>query len=175
MDALVISAPACPVSQNASRSGIISRVARPPAETCRAAAASWKIVLIGSCWMPVIAYSSAAGTWPSTRSATPVGPRVPVVHRVPEQRAAGIEQPVVDAPGVDAEAGHAGGPGRGTDTVQDALVQREDVPVEGPEHSDRKVGESVHFVEFQLVTPVGDPHHHPAAGGAEVDGDHRRG
>jgi hypothetical protein len=97
------------------------------------------------------------------------------VHRVPEQRVAGIEQAVVDTPGVDRQAGHAGGACGGTKTIQDALEQRKDVPVERPEHPDGNVGKSVHFMEFQLVTLADDAHHDPAAGGPEVHGGHRRG
>ena len=71
VDAFVTSAPACPVSQRASKSGIISRVRAAASCGVPAEAASWKIVLSGSCWIPVIAYSSAAGTWRSTRPGTP--------------------------------------------------------------------------------------------------------
>ena len=68
VEALVISAPGTPVSQYASRSGISSTLA---ACATMGVAASWSIVVNGSCWMPVTAYSSAAGSTACTRGGTP--------------------------------------------------------------------------------------------------------
>ncbi|GAA3421348.1 hypothetical protein GCM10018952_67650 [Streptosporangium vulgare] len=65
VEALVSSAPTCPVSQYAIRSGMSSSVA---AEASRGSAASWWMVLNGWRAMPVRAYSSSKGTWLAVRS-----------------------------------------------------------------------------------------------------------
>ena len=94
------------------------------------------------------------------------GPLVPVVHRVPEQRAVRVEQPVVDGPGVDADA--VDRPGF-REPVQHLLVEVEDVPVQCAGHPNRPVHEPVALLQYdRIATDLTDDH--PAAGRAEVDG-----
>ena len=71
-EALVDSLASSPQSQYASRSGTsaIRSAAASAAEP--SSASSWKTVLIGSVWMPVVAYSSACGTRPNARSSIPL-------------------------------------------------------------------------------------------------------
>ncbi len=103
------------------------------------------------------------------RAGHPLGdaPRavVAVVHRVSQQRARLVEQPVVHRPRVDADGGD--GPG-GAQAGQDLPVEAEDVPVEAARHPYGAVGEAVRLGQAEPVGQVGQ--HHPAAGGAQVDG-----
>ena len=101
-----------------------------------------------------------------------LGPRVPVVHRVAEQRAAAVEQAVVHAPGVDAHAGQVEGPRRGPQPVQHLPVEPQDVPVQGAQHADRDVREPVGLMQLQLAGATW-PDHDPAAGRAQVHGGYR--
>ena len=102
-----------------------------------------------------------------------VGPGVPVVHRVAEQRPARVEQAVVHTPRVDAHAGQVEGPRRRTQAIQHPAVQPEDVPVQCAQHPDRRVREPVRLVQIELaMTDLAD--HDPAAGRAQVHGGDRR-
>ncbi len=108
----------------------------------------------------------------------PLGAGVPVVVRVAEQRPGGVEQPVVDAPGVHGDAGdpvragwlrRAGPGGRRPEPVEHLPVQPQDVPVQPVREADRHVGEAVRL--GQLARRRSHPaDHDPPAGGAEVDG-----
>nr|BFE76917.1 hypothetical protein GCM10020092_102180 [Actinoplanes digitatis] len=69
-----------------------------------------------------------------------VGAAVPVVHRIAEQRSGRVQQPVVHRPRVDADPVDRSGT---AESVEDAAVQREDVPVQRPADPHRLVGEAV--------------------------------
>ena len=100
-------------------------------------------------------------------------PGVPVVQRVAEQRAVGVEQAVVDRPAVDADPVEpAGVPARGAQPVEDAGVEPQHVPVQGSAGAHRPVREPVRLLQVEPVRA--DPRDHdPAAGGAQVDGRER--
>ncbi|GAB3932497.1 hypothetical protein GCM10027614_01790 [Micromonospora vulcania] len=95
-----------------------------------------------------------------------VGAPVAVVHGVAEQRARRVQQPIVDGPGVDADAGHRAG---GAQAVEDAPIERQDVPVQGAGHAHRFVAEPVRLVQLQ---PAGldAGRHDPATGRAQIHG-----
>ncbi|CAM5435401.1 hypothetical protein SANTM175S_10632 [Streptomyces antimycoticus] len=79
------------------------------------------------------------------------GAGVAVVHGVGQEGAVGGQEAVVDGPGVDADAGQGvGGVSRRClQAVQDALVEGQDVPVQGAQDAGGPVGEAVCLVEGQ--------------------------
>ncbi len=134
-------------------------------------------MLNGAYWMPVAAYSSAAGTVAHTFLRHALRAGVAVVHRVAEQGTVGVQQAVVDGPAVDAHGIH---PARRPQPVQDPAVQREHVPAQPLRHPHRPVGEPVRLAQLHRVR-AHPAHDHPPAGGTEVDrgvrlhpGAHRR-
>ena len=101
-------------------------------------------------------------------------PLVAVVERLPEEPA--VAQPaVVDGPGVDADRGERPLGVRRGQAGDRVVDQRRDVPVQAVLGAHRFVGEPRGGGQPQRVgTHLAD--HHPAAGGAQVDGrePHRR-
>ncbi len=93
--------------------------------------------------------------------------RVAVVERVAEERAVGVEEPVVDGPAVDADGGEVPASGGLAEAVQNALVQAEGVPVQPVRELDGSVVEAVGLGEVEAVT-ADAADEHPSAGGAEV-------
>ena len=152
------------------------RAARRPA-----AATSWNTVLNGCTCSPVRRVQVRRRHLGEDPLRHAGGAAVAVVDGVAEQGAVGVEEPVVDGPGVDADAGEpAGVPGRRAQAVEDAAVQREDVPVQGrgagragpPADPHRGVREPVDLVQLDALLPRRPEH--PAdddapAGRAEVD------
>ena len=95
------------------------------------------------------------------------GAVVAVVHRGAEQRAVGVEQAVVDGPGVDADAVHLA---RLTQSGEDLAVEPDDVPVQGVADAHRAVAEAVHLGELETCRPAHPRPDDPPGRGAEVDG-----
>ena len=98
-----------------------------------------------------------------------VRPRVAVVDRVREQRAARVEQAEVDAPTVDADRGNGS---RGAGLAQARQHVAEDpqrVPVQRAANPDRHVGEAVGVLQGEPATGEG-AHDDTAALSSEVDG-----
>ncbi len=105
-----------------------------------------------------------------------VGAPVAVVHRVAQQRTAGVEQPVVHRPGVHTDAGNRTG---GPQPFQHTAVERQDVPVQGAAEAYRLVREPVDLGDVECAA-AGATADDPAARRTEVDrgdgdvGGHRR-
>ncbi len=99
------------------------------------------------------------------------GPLVPVVEWVVDQ-AVTAHQPVVDGPGVNANAGQVRLRSDGlAQSDQQIPVQLEDVPVQPVCDPDRVVGKAMHRLNAQLVwAEVAE--HHPAACGAKINSGH---
>ena len=104
VEAFVRSLASSPHSHSASRSGISAIRCAASSAAEPSSASSWKTVLIGIVWMPV------GGVEPLGRHALegaldhPVGAVVAVVEGEAEDAVLAVEQRVVDAPGVDADA-----------------------------------------------------------------------
>ena len=102
-----------------------------------------------------------------------VGAGVPIGDRVGEQAPAGIEQGVVDRPGVDAD--RLDGRELAAERPQAAAdldVQAADVPPQVPVGLVHPVGEAVHRVERHRRpgrVRIDDTGDHAATGGADVD------
>ena len=128
------------------------------------------MVLNGRNWSPVRAYSSAGGTTAWTASTAASGPLVAVVIRIAEQRAALVDQAVVDRPRVEPDADQPRGrPSRLAQPGQDLAIEPEDVPVEPVGQPDGLVREAMDLGQLEVVRA--DPaDHHPTARRAEVDG-----
>ena len=100
-----------------------------------------------------------------------VGPRVPVVVGIGQEVPVLPDQPVVAAPGVDADAFQARPPGR--DLLERPLhVQPEpgDVPIERAVHADRFVGETADFREPEHPRPE-MPRHRASTLSTKVEGE----
>ncbi len=94
---------------------------------------------------------------------------VAVVERVAE-KASAAQQPVVDGPGVDADARDAGfGAERLAKPLHGRAVERQDVPVQAVADLHRVVREACDRCGVERVGPD-VPDDHPAAGRAQVDG-----
>ena len=93
--------------------------------------------------------------------------------RIAHQVSGGVDQAVVHAPGVDAEADDVvvfpGGPAK---SLLHLLEERGEVPVKVAADAYLTVGEAVQFVEHQPATVVA-PGNHATASGAEVYRDER--
>ena len=105
-------------------------------------ASSWKTVLIGIVWMPVTAYSSLARHALERALDHPVGALVAVVERQAEHAVLAVEQRVVDAPGVDADARELA---RAAQAVERLGEQVQQVPAQAVGQPHRPVGEAVHL------------------------------
>ena len=110
VDAFVVSPVEEPHSALWQRSGIISSRAAAAGRPASACAMSWKTVLNGRNWMPVLAkdrfaFHRGADTLHHARR-----PRVPVADRILDQRLRIVDEPVIDPPRVDADRGAVAGP-----------------------------------------------------------------
>ncbi len=167
VDAFVLSLASTPVSHRLKRSGTSAiRSAAASAAEPRSAI-SWKTVLIGIVWMPVTAYSSLARDERVRRLDHPVRARVAVVEREPEHAVVPVEQRVVDAPRVHADAAQLRAPGRLGEAVQRLGEQRHQVPAHPVGQAHGAVLEAVHLLEPDPGAVV-VAEHHAAALGAEV-------
>ena len=94
---------------------------------------------------------------------------VAVVERQPEEGAVAVEQPEVDAPGIDADALDSGSPAGGDrQRVEDLAEEARRVPVETVREGNRLVGEAMDLVEGDpLAVEAGEEG--AARLGAEVD------
>ena len=107
----------------------------------------------------------------STARMAAVGPGVAIVVRTPDEGSLRVQQAVVHAPRVDADAGRRVGPARrDREPGQDLAVQTEDVPVQAVGQRDGSVREPVHLLELEQVgfDPADDD---PSARCPEVDRD----
>ena len=95
---------------------------------------------------------------------------VAIVVGIAQELVGGIEQPVVEPPGIDAEGrqgiarlmrGHADG-------VFDLVQQTQDVPVDAVADARGNVRKAMHFANFERAVAQ-RAEHGPSAGGAEID------
>ncbi|ROR46465.1 hypothetical protein EDD39_4736 [Kitasatospora cineracea] len=93
--------------------------------------------------------------------------RVAVVEGVVDEGAVGVEESVVDGPAVDADGGDLPAGGGFAQSVEDALVQAEGVPVQAVGELGGGVVEAVGLGELQAVA-ADAADDDPSAGGAEV-------
>jgi hypothetical protein len=97
---------------------------------------------------------------------------VAVVERLGPQRVA-LQQPVVDRPGVDADALDRGlAAHRLGEAVEDVLHERLEVPVQAVLAPHGPVREPCHLLEFEQIRSDAADHDAPARG-AEIDGGER--
>jgi len=98
----------------------------------------------------------------------PVGPVVAVAHRVLDEASPGVEQAVVDAPGVDPGRRQRlaptfrGPPGVG-ETLLEAVEDAAERPAEAPGVEDRRVVEAVDLLQDEPVLLHAAEHRPPAA------------
>lgn len=97
------------------------------------------------------------------------GAAVSIRHRIGQQIAVGVEQAVVDPPGVDSDRLNLGIPcGKQTDAVLHLRPKHLDVPAQMAAALDHAVGEPVDQFEPDGL-PFDKASHHPPARRAEVD------
>ena len=98
------------------------------------------------------------------------GPVVTVVDRIAEQCPIGVEQAVVDPPGVDPDRVQASHATCGADTVENSTIKAEHIPMDMAAGPDGSVPEPVDLSELEMfLTELGDEH--TSARGAEIDSD----
>jgi hypothetical protein len=107
-----------------------------------------------------------------------VGARVAVGDRLFEDPAAAVDQAIVHAPGVDADAGDWGAARRGRRAgrrhpVAEPLLETREIPSQVPGREPRSVGEAVHLLERER-RPGRLADQGPAAARAEIEGDVHR-
>jgi hypothetical protein len=100
-----------------------------------------------------------------------LGAAVSIMDRVAEQATGGVEQPIVDAPGVDADAGQRGAVAGGIagHPIFDFTPQGKDIPVKSAQHVGGSVLETMQHLDSEALA-VPAPQQDAAVGGTQVCG-----
>ena len=83
-----------------------------------------------------------------------------------DQQSVGAEQPVIHAPGIDADAvelelAFAGGD---ADALLNLMPETERVPIQGAQHAHRRIREAMQFLNFELAAGKAAKQRAPALG-----------